>query len=157
MCKECVDEQRYTLNNEQWTKKKRLLTLLIGERCKELTTSRNCNESMTSSWEELHRAYRDVHDNTSIGATKTRMKHLFRYVDNRINSKITFHNLTPGMIYRHQLYKKIYKLEFQCHGGNEIETLKCLNRNKGGQILDLKESPTKLQKVRFGLYTVGDI
>merc|ERR1712018_543895 len=106
MCKECARKHSYCLEDEQWIKKRRMLTLLIGEECKEFVTSSNFNDFMSSNWKEQQQAYHDVHqDESRING----MKYIFKYISYRFEQKVTFENLKRVMNQRQQIYQKIYK------------------------------------------------
>ena len=64
----------------------------------------------------------------------------------KINSK-KYVNFNAFVSYRHQIYLNIYNFEVSIHEGNEIEALKCLHKNNGGQIVDLKSDPTIVTKL----------
>ena len=115
MCKECLKLYAHNIENEQWIKIRRLLTMLVGEECKELVTSTNVHSFMTSSWLEQQNAYLDLHHNPS------NMKPIFKYIGNRFEAKLTFHNLARIMDQRQKIYERIYNFEIQCHDGEKVK------------------------------------
>ena len=146
MCKKCLDMYAYSLDKEQWIKKRRLLTMLMGEECKEFVSSKNFNHFMSSSWNEQRQAYLDCHlkDSKNLG-----MKSIFKYITSRFEQKVTFLNLARVMTQRQQTFEKIYNFEIYCHGGDERSALTCLYKNHGGNIVDLKQKPTVLTKTNL--------
>ena len=139
MCKECLKKYNVCLGQKEWAKKKRLLTMLMGEECKELITSKNFKDFMSSTWKEQQQAYLDAHEDASKG---NGLKAIFKYIHNRLEQKVTSTNLTRVMNQRQKIYEKIYTFELHCHGNDEAEAIRCLYKNKGGKIMDLKQKPT---------------
>ena len=43
---------------------------------------------------------------------------------------------------RQKTYEKIYSFEIHCHDGDEKSALICLYKNQGGNIIDMKDTPT---------------
>ena len=143
MCIKCLKKYTICMGDEEWTKKRMLMTMLMGEESKELVTFKNSNEFMLSTWEEQRSAYFEVHKDKVL---KREMKPIFQYIRNQFDQKVSFENLTNIMKQRNEVYEKIFQLELYCHGGNEHETIKCLYKNNGANIFDLKQKPTILTK-----------
>ena len=66
MCFQCLDKYTFYLGDQEWIKKRRLLTMLIGEESKELVTSNNYNEFMASTFQDEKQA-----ENLSVCLDKT--------------------------------------------------------------------------------------
>ena len=129
MCIKCIRKYSIYLGNEEWAKVKRLMTMLLGEECKELATFKHSNALISSTWEDQRKAYHDVHKDL---VSRNVMKPIFKYISNRFDQYMNFENLTNAMRQRNELYEKIFQFELHCHGGNEHAAVKCLYKNKGG-------------------------
>lgn len=88
-------------------KKRRLLTMLLGEECKEFITSKNFDLFMCSTWQEEKDAYHEVHKDA---VSRNKMKPIFKYISNRLSQKVNFANLTRIVNQRHRVYEKIFLL-----------------------------------------------
>ena len=82
------------MGDEEWTKKRILMTMLMGEESKELVTFKNSDEFMLSTWEEQRSAYFEVHKDKVL---KREMKPIFQYIRNQFDQKVSFENLTNIM------------------------------------------------------------
>lgn len=154
-CKSCMKDYQHTISEAEWIKKRRFLTLLFDNKCKELV-SLDSFSGPTSNTNELEEAFKDVHD----GCEGHEVKDIYKYVSHRVECKFTLFNMMNVMRWRHEyVYGKIYGLELSLHKNNETEVLKCLRRNLGTskeafEILDYKNKPTKITQLSVVFSTV---
>ena len=84
------------------------------------THSKDSGSLTEHHFEDLERAYKQVHENSR----KYDVKDVFQYVSRRIESKFTPKNMMNVMSWRHEaICEPIYRFELKLHKNDEIEVL----------------------------------